>query len=391
MTSSDGPGASSDLTPSAQDSPLISRLISLCSIPAPSCSELPVSEFIRSYLESLDQEGIMVYEYPKESIPQGGDCADLLITVSGRAPGRECVLLCAHLDTVPVPTDRAPVVLLDDGKLHTGGAQVLGGDDRAGVAAALEMISYAAEHPQLHGGLEVLFTVQEEIGCRGSRDLDLSLIRSRYGYNLDGETPPGTLITRAPAKSTYRCTVEGRSAHAALAPSEGINAIQVAARMISQLPQGQLDEDSTANVGMICGGAQTNIIPDTVTFTGELRSFSEERFSHHRKTIDRICTEQARLAEAHVQISWEHGYSGYLIPPERQVIKRFIAACNALQIPHELLSSPGGGDSNNLNAGGLDVVVFGLGMHHIHTPDEYLLIDEFSQAVKLLARILFLP
>jgi tripeptide aminopeptidase len=251
------------------------------------------------------------------------------------------------------------------------------------------MISYAAAHPHQHGGLEVLFTVQEEIGCRGSRDLELSLIRSRYGYNLDGETPPGTLITRAPAKSTYRCTVHGRSAHAALAPSEGINAILAASRILTKLPQGQLDEDSTANVGMICGGAQTNIIPDTVTFSGELRSFSEARFSHYKKSIEGICAAEARASGAAMQISWEHGYHGYHIRPDRYVVQRFIAACCACAIPYELLSSPGGGDSNNLNAGGLEVVVFGLGMHHIHTPDEYLLVDEFITAVELLRRILF--
>ena len=218
-----------------------------------------------------------------------------------------------------------------------------------------------------------------------------------FGYNLDGETPPGTLIVSAPQKLRYTCTVHGRSAHAALAPEEGINAIKIAADIVSRLPQGQVDGETTANVGSIRGGGQTNIVPDRVEIVGEIRSLSPERCGELQGEIDALCRAVVSSAGADSSVSetpraeviWESVYPGYQVDSASPCVTRFRDACGRAGVACGLLSSAGGGDANNLNALGVETVVFGLGMHDIHTPKEYLVLDEFLLGVEILKATIF--
>ncbi len=367
---------------------LLDRLVSLCRIPGPSGNEKKVADFIMNAVRVKGDGAPGVYVFPEASIPGGGNTADILVTVPGSAD-KEPVLLSAHMDTVPVPETGEIPVVYDNGILRTDGSCVLGGDDRAGVAAALEMMDLALEFPGLHGGIELLFTVQEELGCLGSKDLDTSVIKSRFGYNLDGETPPGTLIVRAPHKVRFTCHVRGKSAHAALAPEEGISAVRIAGRIIDRFPHGRVDGETTVNIGMIKGGGQTNVVPDHVVLTGEMRSFSRERLDKVRALAERIAEDAAAAFGGSVRIEWEDLYQGYSVDESHGCIGLFRAACERSGAEPELLTSPGGGDSNNLNALGITDAVFGLGMHSIHTPKEYMITDEYFKAVDILKEILF--
>ncbi len=367
---------------------LINRLTELCRIAGPSRMEKKVADYILDIVRKSKTDRLKLYIYPQETVPPGGNTPDILLTIPGTGLG-DPVLLSAHLDTVPLPSDEDVTVILKDGVLKTDGKSVLGGDDRAGVAAALEMMELGLAYPELHAGIEILFTVQEELGCLGSRNLDRSMISAKFGYNLDGETPPGSIITRAPRKARFTCEVHGLSSHAALAPEKGISAIKIAGRIIETLPQGRIDDDTTANTGMISGGRQTNIVPDYVRITGEVRSFSREGFNRVCADVEQVSKSVTRSSGGRVDVSWEHVYPGYSVNSSEQCIRLFTDACLKKGMEPRLLSSPGGGDSNNLNAHGIVNVVFGLGMHEIHTPNEYLVIEELLTAVEILKEILF--
>ena len=279
---------------------------------------------------------------------------------------------------------------MENGILRTEGDSILGGDDRAGVAAALEIIDLGLKFPGKHAGLEVLFFVQEEVGALGSRNLDRTAIKAEYGYNLDGETPPGSIIVRAPRKAKYMCEIHGLSSHAALDPGKGVSAIKIAGKIILDLPQGQIDSDTTANIGLISGGEQTNIIPDYVQIIGEVRSFTSRGFKKICKDVERVVNNVSSASGGEISFSWEHTYYGYSVDPGGPCISRFTEACKKGGIEPKMLTSPGGGDSNNLNALGIENVVFGLGMHDIHTSSEYMIIDEYFTAVQILKEIVFL-
>ncbi|QQO09193.1 M20/M25/M40 family metallo-hydrolase [Breznakiella homolactica] len=364
---------------------LVTRLKELCAIRAPSRRERPVRDYVHAYWSQRRDSGLTWKE--SAAIPGDGDTANILMTIPGNT---EPLLLCAHMDTVPVRETESIAVLEKDGVLRSDGTTILGGDDRAGIALALEMIDLCLALPaEARPSLEILFTVQEEIGCLGSRDHGFPELRSKTCYNLDGETPPGSIITAAPYKDRFSCDVRGRSSHAALEPELGRNAIRYAAQLILALPQGRVDGETTMNIGSISGGGQTNVVPDKASFTGELRSFSEGHFNEMKNLIGGICTPPESDEGYSAELIWEHLYDGYDVPPEAPVVRRFRTACGAKNIEPELIRSAGGGDANNLNAQGISTVVFGVGMHEIHSTGEYLVIAEYLTASQLLAEVLF--
>jgi tripeptide aminopeptidase len=364
---------------------LIAELEHLCSLYGPSGKEAAVADYIVSRLEDL---GIQYEFFPKETIPEGGDTPCLLAFIPGTG-STDAVLLSAHMDTVPVGSDKGFHIVREKNLVKSDGTTILGADDRAGVAAALEMARIASQNPNSHGGIELLFTVQEELGCRGVSAIPLEQLRASYGFNLDGETPPGSIIRQAPRKMRYTCTIQGRSAHAALEPEKGINAIRVAAEIITRLDQGQVDEMSTANIGTITGGRQTNVVAEEAQFTGEIRSFSARRCDELVHLITDTAKQTAEQWGATAACDWEMLYDGYVVGDDSRSVQRFRQACEQMDLRPELLRSPGGGDSNALNSRGIESVVFGLGMHQIHTYDEYLVIEEFVKATTLLAHVLF--
>ena len=213
---------------------LHSTVIDLCRIPSPSRRERRIAVYVRARAAFL---GLPVHEDDGAAALEG-DTGNLFVrTVGGRG---EPIFLCAHMDTVAVPElDPIPVVVEAD-RIHTGGRSPLGGDDKVGVALALELLAEAVARPHEARPLDVVFCVQEEIGCRGSGHVDPALISAREGFVLDGETEPYSAIREAPTKDWYRIAVTGRRAHAAVNPQEGRNAVRAAGALAAALPGGRI-------------------------------------------------------------------------------------------------------------------------------------------------------
>ena len=169
--------------------------------------------------------------------------------------------------------------------ITSDGTTLLGADDKAGIAAILEAIHSLHEKGLRHRSLEVVFTISEEIGTVGAKRLDYSLVSAKQGICLDAKGPSSNIVTSAPSLVAIEVTITGRAAHAGSAPEKGINAIVVAAEAISNLSWGRLDEETTANVGVIQGGVARNVVPETVTVTAELRSRNEVKF---RARLDQV-------------------------------------------------------------------------------------------------------
>ena len=204
----------------------------------------------------------------------GGECGNLLARIegSGSGPG---VLLCAHLDTVPLADEVEPV-LVDDGWENERDA-ILGADNKAAVAVMLVAAQrFAREPPPV--GVELLFTVSEENALAGAKAFDVSQLRSAFGYVYDHASPIGEVVMASPTYYRLEATFHGAAAHAGIRPEDGRSAITAAARAISSLSLGRLDDETTANVGTIEGGSGgTNVVPERCSFLAEARSLSDKR------------------------------------------------------------------------------------------------------------------
>src|SRR5947209_10113627 len=230
-----------------------------------------------------------------------------------REQERPCVLLCAHLDTVPL---RAPVEpVLVDGFWENANDGVLGADNKAAVALLLAL----ARHVSRAGApvdLELLFTVCEETALAGARAFEVGGLQSAFGYVFDHASPIGEIVVSSPTHYRIEATFHGAAAHAGLRPEQGRSAILAAARAIAGMQLGRIDEETSANVGTVAGGSAMNVVAERCSLLAEVRSLREERAEEVvGELIDRI-HDAANLADCDcdVDVSVQRTFGGYRLP-----------------------------------------------------------------------------
>src|SRR3954451_6393131 len=143
---------------------------------------------------------------------------------------------------------------------------------RRGPAQGLRLLALA-HRAAVEGtpiGVELLFTVSEENGLVGAKAFDVGRLRSELGFVYDHASPIGDIIVASPTYYRFQAAFRGQAAHAGIRPEDGRSAIVAAAKAIAAMRLGRLDEETTANVGNIHGGADgTNIVPERCTVRGE--------------------------------------------------------------------------------------------------------------------------
>ncbi|GIS64177.1 MAG: hypothetical protein CM1200mP3_04250 [Chloroflexota bacterium] len=150
---------------------------------------------------------------------------------------------------------------LDGDRIVSEGDTILGGDCKAGVAAILEALESVVEDGAESRPIQLAFTREEEIGLVGARNLDLSLIMAKEAIVFDGEGTVNQITSSSPTYIGFDIEITGRAAHAGVEPEKGLSAILIASELITQLPQGRLDETTTFNIGTIEGGSVRNTVP----------------------------------------------------------------------------------------------------------------------------------
>ena len=195
----------------------------------------------------------------------GGNVGNVIAHFPGSRPAARPLLLSAHMDTV-VPGEGV-MPILDGDILRSDGRTVLGGDDKSGVAIICEVLRVVRENNLPCGDLDIVFTICEESGLVGAKCLEVSRLKARTGLVLDSDSV-GFLFTRAPGANRMEFHVHGLEAHAGVCPENGINAIKVAAEGIAQMKLGRIDDETTANIGLIEGGMAVNIVPNSVVLKG---------------------------------------------------------------------------------------------------------------------------
>ncbi len=323
----------------------------------------------------------------------GGEAGNLLVRLPGNRPG-EPLLLSVHMDTVSPCEGVEPV--LADGVFRSAGETVLGADDKAGIVELLEALETVRRLGIGHPPLEIVITVCEEIGLAGAKQFDMAQLRARRGYALD-TNGVDRLIHRAPGSNRLRITIEGREAHAGIAPEQGLSAIEVAARAIAAMPLGRIDAETTANIGTIEGGVARNIVPRTVHLEGEARSHSTRRLEEQTQAM-LAAVEQAAEAcvrsidgervRARVEADVRSDYPIMQVPVEAEVVRLAQAAAAGLGRTLEVATAGGGSDANIFNRAGIETVILGTGMEQVHTVDEQVRVADMAAVAELLVEIL---
>jgi tripeptide aminopeptidase len=359
---------------------LLSEFLELVQVDSVSGQERQFCDLLKGRLGAL---GLEVREDGAGAFGNGS--AGNIIAQLPPAAGGPRLLFCAHMDTVEPGRGIKPAVGAD-GIVRSAGDTILAADDKAGIAAVLEALRVVQEQKPRHGGITVVFTVREETGLIGAKALGRE-IEADYGFVLDAAGRPGEIVTRAPSQDKLTATVYGRAAHAGVNPEAGINAIYVAAQAIAAMKLGRIDQETTANIGVISGGKAVNIVPDTVYLEGEVRSLKEERRAAHTDLICRILEETARKAGARVEINVELLYRGFNLPADAPVVRFAQEAVRRCGLEPSLTQSGGGSDANILNARGIPAVNLATGMRKVHTTEEEIAVADLVSTARLLVEL----
>lgn len=343
---------------------LINLFKTLIQINAPALEERECVDHVKNYLIEL---GLEVTE-DNTATKINGNAGNIIARLPGTKSDAPTIFLSAHFDTVE-PT--AGLKIVEDGDLiKSDGTTILGADDKAGMAAAIEAIHLLLEHRPEHGDVYLLFNVAEEIGLLGAANLQLKDLNIDYGYVLDTGPPVGSFVNRTATHDAFDVTIIGKPAHAGKHPEEGISAIQVAADAISRMKLGRIGPETTANFGKIHGGTGTNVVPARVTISGEARSTSVEDLDAQIAHMRDCCESAAAEWGAKVEIVHERHYSGYLIEENTPVIQNAMQASRNCGFEPFLRTTLGGSDANMINAQGVPCIVVATGMDKIHTHEE---------------------
>jgi tripeptide aminopeptidase len=356
---------------------IIDEFTKLVSIDSPSYAERQMGDYVKNKLHSL---GVMVIEDDAgEQI--GGNCGNIYGYLNGDS-NKKALLFCAHLDTVE-PSRGKAAVISDDGSIRSCGDTVLGADDLTGVAAIIEALTVIKEQNLPHGPIEVLFTVAEEVYCKGSQVFDFAKVMSEEAYVLDLMGLVGTAAYSAPSILSFTVTVHGKASHAGFAPQKGIHAIAVAADAISMMPMGRIDEETSMNIGMISGGLGTNIVPDMCVVKGEVRSLNHEKAKKQAELIRKQFERSSSAAHATFDFDLFTASIAYETPLEHPVLSRFENACNMLRLPVAIVKTFGGSDNNIIAQNGIAGIVVANAMNRIHACDEFTTVEEIIRIADL--------
>jgi tripeptide aminopeptidase len=355
-------------TTDAERAQLGETFASLCRIASPSRTERECADWV---IAELDGMGVGVEE-DGAGAEVGSNAGNLLARIPGSGP--DSIMLCAHLDTVPLDAPVEPVLV--DGGWENANEAILGADNKAAVAVMLELtrrLTQGPEQPEV--GLELLFTICEEIALQGAKAFDRSLLLSRFGYVFDHATPIGEIVVAAPTYYRISAELHGRAAHAGIRPENGRSAILAAARGIAAMRLGRLDPETTANVGTIAGGTNANVVPEHCHVEAEARSLDRSRAEAVATEIVDHLQEAADAGECDLDITVAQMFDGFRTSPrEPQVVlaERALRACG--YEPKHIVTG-GGSDANALQSSGFSCANLANGTERNHEPTERVSVD----------------
>lgn len=373
----------------------LDRALELMSIPGKSGEEQAVAAYITRQLRKAGvPASAIASDDANRHTPYHGQVGNLVCTLPGtlRAPRR---LLMAHLDTVPLcvgckPARKRGIVRSADP------ATGLGADDRAGCAvvltAALEIVRRRLPHPPL----TFFWPVQEEVGLYGARFARLALLRKpRLAFNWDGGAAEKLTVG---ATGAYRMTIAitGLAAHAGGAPEQGVSAITAAGLAIADLQRqgwlGDVHQDQrhgTSNIGVIQGGAATNVVTDRVVLRAECRShdpdFRREILSAFEHAFQEAAGKVRNVAGVSAKAAVESrlDYEAFRLDDREPCVLAAEAAVRRTGGQPFRAITNGGLDANWLSARGIPTVTLGCGQHNVHTTGEQLDVAAFEHACRI--------
>jgi tripeptide aminopeptidase len=343
------------------------------------------------------------YDTVHQRIKLPTEVGNLIVDLPGTKPGPR-LLFSTHMDTVPLCKGAKP--RREGDRIVSDGTTALGGDNGTGCAVLIALAKTLIDHKLPHPPITMLFTVREESGLHGARELDpKDLGGATMGFNVDS-THAALLTIGAVGQQNWEVTIKGKAAHAGVAPERGISSTLVASIGLTEAHRAgwfgkvvQPEGKGSSNVGIFGGkdgkpaGDATNVVTDYVHLVGEARStdaafavkITEAFEAAFNKAKGEVKDADGNMAE--VTFQSRTAYPPFLMSEDDPAVQRAKKAAQAMGLEPVTMVSAGGLDANWLVKHGVPTVTFGAGQAEIHTVNEYVVIPEFAQGCRLAVAI----
>ncbi len=359
------------------DKRLIELFLEAAGIEALSGNENNMADYIKSFLLKLN----LTPHEDDSALNTKGQCGNVICPIG---TGGEMVLL-SHMDTARSTKEMKPVFHKD--RITSDGTTVLGVDNRAGIACLLYAVEKAINENIPLKDFTLAFTVQEETTLLGSHYLGING-NIKMGFVFDSHLSPGCFIRESAGSIGFKVKILGKAAHSGLAPEKGIDSVKIAGMAISNIDLGRIDSETTANIGIIKGGAATNVVPELTCIEGEVRSMAPEKINIK---IDEIRNEFEKAAlqlggAIEFETSWN--FKPYSVDLESQTFRTIESALKGAGLIPVPSISKGGSDANSLNAKGIPTVNIGIGAENPHSNDEFILLNSLEKTAEIVLELI---
>lgn len=340
---------------------VLSIFIELCSIPSPSGNESEVGSYIVKSLDGLVDE---------TSVDAAGN-----IYAKKRGTGKGTpLLLCAHMDTVEPAGRQEPVI--EDGIVKSNGSYVLGADDKAAVAAILDVLAKLKTQKQPHTDVEVLITVREETDS-GMKEFPRQNIQSKVALLADISRPIGSIITAAPYVCGYSVEVEAPGCHVALMMDKTPHPLNFLKEFMRIVPFGRISENTVINIAKVRMGESYNSVPQRLHFTGEIRTFETDYYHTFTDLLKRAVNDIDGKVGTRSTLTMYPYCVGYMLKDEET---RWVAeVMSIVGVTARPITAFSVGDFNILREWGITPINIGTGALEVHTTRERISIEALTQ------------
>lgn len=254
-----------------KENDLIDLFCTLVQIPSPSGEEEKVSAKI---VEILTSAGIQAKQ---------DDFKNVIAKLSATDPSKKPLLLSAHMDVVGDASDVNIRISECERFIETDKTRPLGADDKVGVSAAMHLAMYLKKHPEIkHGGLELVFTRDEEQNMTGIHNVKFDEIDSEYVMVLDADKLGQIQISGASYTNGTLIVNAYKGGHSGIdiGDTSRVNAVKLIGELIAQIPQGEYKRDeygtvTSINIGSVIGGGVEPVIQKIAQKQIEAQSYIE--------------------------------------------------------------------------------------------------------------------
>lgn len=308
---------------------------------------------------------------------------NIVATIKGS--GSQAIGICGHVD-IAAPLMGRKIVTTKD-KIKTDGVALLGGDDKTAVAAMLELADWLNKTgTKPVKTVELIFTVGEEAGLDGAKQLDLEKLKTDQILIFDWYGAVNNIVTKSPAYYDVDVKYLGKDAHPAMWQT-GINAGAVLMKAAAQLRQGGYSKDVIFNIGIVRIGEARNKVPGHASLTGELRSYNSEAIEQSAAEIAGHFEAAAKAAKVQATVDIGRNSNSFHLDKSGSLYKDVVEVLKVQGLKANLEPTYGCFDGSIFAGKGKEVMVMGAAYYNPHSPDEYVDIQEFLQMYQFIKSI----